>query len=62
VLGSPAAWISASGVPAAGGIDARLRMGSTSFADGGWRRWRNFGGKFLAADGRAGMRFLVGGG
>ena len=34
VLGSPAAWISASGIPAAGGIDATLRMGSTSFAGG----------------------------
>ena len=27
VLGSPAAWISASGIPAAGGIDASLRIG-----------------------------------
>jgi hypothetical protein len=48
VLGSPAAWISASGIPAAGGIDATLRMGSTSFAGGGWSEWTDFGGSFLA--------------
>ena len=46
VLGSPAAWISASGVPAAGGVDARLRMGSTSFVDGEWSAWAQFGGSF----------------
>ena len=46
MLGSPAAWISASGIPAAGGIDATLRMGSTSFAGGGGGEWRDFGGSF----------------
>jgi Domain of unknown function (DUF1906) len=45
-LGSPAAWISASGIPAAGGVDARLRMGSTSFASGKWSAWTRFGGGF----------------
>jgi Domain of unknown function (DUF1906) len=46
VLGSPAAWLSASAVPAAGGVDASLRMGSTSFAGGGWSAWAQFGGSF----------------
>ena len=46
VLGSPAAWISASGVPAAGGVDARLRMGAVSFAGGEWSAWARFGGSF----------------
>jgi hypothetical protein len=46
VLGSPAAWISAGGVPAAGGIDASLRMGSTSFTGGEWSDWAEFGGSF----------------
>jgi len=46
VLGSPAAWISARGVPAAGGVDAGLRMGSTSFASGEWSPWARFGSGF----------------
>jgi hypothetical protein len=48
VLGSPAAWTSAGGVPAAGGINASLRMGSTNFTGGEWSDWREFGGSFLA--------------
>ncbi len=46
VLGSPAAWISASGVPAAGGLGASLRMASSSFAGGAWSGWTEFGGHF----------------
>ncbi len=46
LLGSPAAWISASGVPAAGGLDASLRMASSSFAGGAWSTWTEFGGQF----------------
>jgi hypothetical protein len=46
MLGSPAAWISASGVPAAGALDGGLRMASSSFADGAWSTWTEFGGHF----------------
>ncbi len=46
LLGSPAAWISAGGVPAAGGLDASLHMASSSFAAGAWTRWKEFGGRF----------------
>jgi hypothetical protein len=46
LLGSPAAWISAAGVPAAGGLDAGLHMAASSFTSGAWSRWQEFGGQF----------------
>jgi hypothetical protein len=46
MLGSPAAWISASGVPAAGALDGGLRMASSSFAGRAWSNWTEFGGHF----------------
>jgi Domain of unknown function (DUF1906) len=46
MLGSPAGWISASGVPAAGALDGGLRMASSSFAGGAWSTWTEFGGHF----------------
>ncbi len=44
--GSPAAWVSASGVPAAGGLDGSLRMAAISYAGGAWGDWTEFGGRF----------------
>jgi hypothetical protein len=46
MLGSPAAWVSAGGVPAAGGLDGSLRMAATSFVGGAWGSWAEFGGRF----------------
>jgi hypothetical protein len=46
VLGSPAAWLSASGVPAAAGLDTGLQMAAGSFSGGAWNAWTEFGGSF----------------
>ncbi len=46
LLGSPAAWVSAGGVPAAGGLDASLHMAYSSFTGSAWTRWKEFGGRF----------------
>ncbi len=46
MLGSPAAWISAGGVPAAGVLDAGLRMAYSSFRGGRWGPWKELGGRF----------------
>jgi hypothetical protein len=46
VLGSPAAWLSATGVPAASGLNTGLQMAGGSFSGGAWNAWTEFGGSF----------------
>jgi hypothetical protein len=46
VLGSPAAWVNAGGVPEVAILDRQLKVAVSTFAAGAWAPWAELGGGF----------------